>query len=87
MDRKIHEFVAQENRNPRLTKEQWLDRYLYIEIQEIFFCCFPIDLYEWIAKLENNQQRWKIDGPIMWTPELVQRLEASEDKIARTVYH
>jgi len=36
LDRKIREFIAQENKNPWLTKEQWLDRYLYTEIHEIF---------------------------------------------------
>lgn len=46
LDRNIHKFAAQENRNPRLTKEQWLDRYLYTEIDEFFLCSFPIELYE-----------------------------------------
>ena len=30
---------------------------------------------------------WKFDGPIVWTPELVRWLEASEDKIAHAVDH
>ena len=87
MDRKIHEFIAQENRNLRLTKEQWLDRYLYTEIHEIFFCSFLVELYEWITKLADDQRRWRLDSPIVWTLELVWRLEASEDKIAHVVDH
>ena len=71
LDRKIHEFVARESKNPRLAKEQWLDTYLYTEIHEIFFCSFPIELYEWIAKLADSQGRWKIDNLIVWTLELV----------------
>ena len=55
-------------RNKRLSKEEWLDNYLYIEIHEIFFVPFPTELYEWI-------------------PELVQRLEASDDKIKCVVDH
>jgi len=85
LDRKIHKFTAQENRNPQLTKEQWLDRYLYIDIHEIFFCSFPIELYKWITKLEDSQGRWKLDGPIVWTPKIIQKLEASEGKITRIV--
>lgn len=65
MDRKIHEFMAQEKRNPQLTKEQWLDRYLYTEIHEIFFSSFPVELYEWIVKLADSQGRWRLDGPIV----------------------
>ena len=38
-------------------------------------------------KLEDRQGRWKLDGPIVWTPELVRRLEASEDKITCLVDH
>lgn len=38
-------------------------------------------------KLAGNQRRWRLDGPIVWTLELVWRLEASEDKIAYIVDH
>ena len=87
MDRKIHEFVVQENRNPQLSKEEWLYFYLYTEIQEILFASFPSELYKWMAKLADSQGRCRLDKPIMWTPELVHKLEASEDKIERAVYH
>jgi len=58
-----------------------------MEIHKIFFASFPTELYEWIAKLENSQGRWKLDGPNVWNPELLRRLEASEDKIAHVVDH
>ena len=58
-----------------------------MEIHKIFFASFPTELYEWIAKLADNQGRWKLDNPIVWTPELVHRLEVSEDKIAHVVVH
>jgi len=68
-----------------MTKDWWLDRYLYIEIYEIFFFTFPIELYEWITKLADGQGRQRLDGLIVWTLELVLRLEAYEDKIAHTI--
>ena len=43
---------------------------------------FSSELYEWIARLADSQGRYKLDQQIVWTPELVRRLEASEDKIA-----
>lgn len=85
MDQKIHKFAAQENKNRHLSKEQWLNRYMYTKIHEIFFYTFPIKLYEWLAKLTDSQGRWKLDNPIVWTLELVQRLEASENKIALVI--
>ena len=54
LGRKIHEFAAQENRSLQLTKEQWLDRYLYIDIHNIFLCSFPVELYESIMKLGDS---------------------------------
>ena len=38
-------------------------------------------------KLTDSQGRWKLDRAIVLTPELVHRLEVSEDKIMRTVDH
>ena len=73
LDRKIHEFVTHENINLRIINEQWLVRYLYTDIHKIFFCSFPIELYEWIVKLSDSQGRWKLDGVIDWTPELIQK--------------
>ena len=87
LDRRIHEFATQENIKLRLSKEEWLDSYLYTEIHEIFFTSFPTELHEWIAKLVDSQGRWKLDGPIVWTPELVRRLEALGDKIVHVVDH
>ena len=49
---------------------------MYTKIHETFFCFLPFELYEWIAKLVDDQGRWRLDGPIVWTSELVRRLEA-----------
>jgi len=68
-------------------KRKWLESYLYTEIHEIFFASLLTELYEWITKLADSQGRWKLDGRIVWTPELVQRLEASEDKITCAIDH
>ena len=87
MDIKIHEFAVQENMNLQLSKAEWLGCYLCMEIHKICFASFPTELYEWITKLANRQGRCKLDKPIMWTPKLVHRLEASEDKIARVIDH
>ena len=60
---------------------------MYMEIHRIFFACFPSKLYEWIAKLADNQGRCRLDKPIVWTLELVRRIEASYDKITRAMDH
>jgi len=87
LDQKIHKFVTQENRTPQIFEKRWLDHYIYMKIHEIFFASFPSELYEWIVRLADGQGRYKLDQPIVWTLELVCKLEASEDKIARAVDH
>ena len=46
LDQKLHKFVVQENRNPRISEERRLDRYIYTEIHEIFFASFSSELYD-----------------------------------------
>ena len=87
LDLKLHEFAVQENKNLQISKEDWLDRYIDIDIHEVFFATFLIELYEWIVRLANSVGRCRLDRPIVWTPELVCRIEAIEDKIACTVVH
>jgi len=58
-----------------------------MEIHEIFFASFPSELYEWITKLADSQGGCRLDKPIVWTSELVHRLEALEYKIVRVVNH
>ena len=55
---------------------------LIYEIHKILFSSFPFELYEWIARLADSQGRFRLDKPIVWTLELLYRLEALEDKIA-----
>ena len=87
LDRKIHAFAAQENRNLQLSKEQWLNRYLYTNETKAFFCFFPCELHEWLSKLVDSQGMWRLDNPIVWTPELVKHLEASKDNIVWVFDH
>ena len=87
LDKKIHEFARQENRTLQVSEKMWLDCYVYMEIHEILFATFPSELYEWVVRLANSQGRCMLDQPIVWTPELVHRLEVSEDKIAQAMDH
>lgn len=43
LDQNIHEFVVQEKKNLCLSKDDWLDMSLYIEVHQLFFRIFPIE--------------------------------------------
>jgi len=85
IDWKLHKFSAKENRNPCPSKEEWLNRYLYTDEHEIFFCSVSCKLHEWLSILVENQGMWNLDNPIVWTPKLVRDLEDLENKIMRVV--
>ena len=87
LDNKIHELVTQENRTPKVSKKRWPDHYVYTEIHEIFFASFPSELYEWITRLADSEGRCRLDQPIVWTSELLRRIEASKDNITRAMDH
>jgi hypothetical protein len=38
------EFARQENMNPQMSDKQWMQRYVYTDLHEIFFGEFPIIL-------------------------------------------
>lgn len=77
LDKKLHGFVTKENRSPQISKKRWLDRYVYTKIHKKLFASFLSELYNWIARFTDSQGRYKLDQPIVWTPESMRRLEAS----------
>jgi len=80
-------FAAQENKRPKLSKEKWLQIYLYMDETETFFCFFLDELHEWLSRLIANQGMWRLDKPIVWNLELVRFLGGSESNIAWAMDH
>jgi hypothetical protein len=54
LEGKEQEFSRKENRNPHMSDEQWMQRYVYTKLYEIFFGEFPIILAEWLEILVEN---------------------------------
>ena len=53
VDFKPLDFAEEEIKGYQLNPTEWLGRYIYMDIHEIFFSKFPILLYEWLSKLET----------------------------------
>lgn len=79
------EFAAQEKRNPGLSVEAWLQRYIFTEHHEIFFVMLDNELHEWLSRLTKNKTCFKNTDPSAWSPELLQRLKETDNKISRLV--
>jgi hypothetical protein len=54
MKTKELEFAQKDNRNPRVTPHKYLEKYVFTDLHEVFFCDFPHLLYEWILRLKDN---------------------------------
>ena len=87
LDRKILEFALQENKSTKLFDEQWVQKYIYTIVQEIFFFCFVYELQEWLSRLAEFHHCIKYDIVTEWTPELIQQVEKFDNKSIRAVDH
>lgn len=79
------EFVEQENENPRLLTESWLQRYIFSDIHELFFATFPGGIHAWLCRLSENKTFNHSDKLARWTSELIQRLKHTDNPISRVV--
>ena len=82
---KTKEFAEKENRNPNCNTEEWLQKYIYTDVHEIFFATFPLELHSWLAKLAAFNVHVKSDKPMEWNHEVVQRLKNTDNTISREV--
>jgi hypothetical protein len=48
------EFAQKDNRNPKFTPCKYLDKYVFSDLHEVFFCDFPHLLQEWLLRLKEN---------------------------------
>jgi len=48
------DFVESQNKNPNISTKDWLGRYIFIDIHDIFFGGIHEKLYEWMARLTDT---------------------------------
>ena len=48
------EFSEQENKSPRLSAEDWLQKHIYTDLHMIFFATYGNELYDWLTKLTDQ---------------------------------
>jgi hypothetical protein len=52
LNKKELEFAHKDNKNPKLTPCKYMDKYIFNDLHEVFFCDFPHVLWEWIQILK-----------------------------------
>jgi hypothetical protein len=73
------EFVQKDNKNPKLTPCKYLDKYMFSDLHEVFFCDFPHVLQEWLLRLKDNHPTNRI-RQIEWNPVEITQLQQVNNK-------
>jgi hypothetical protein len=92
---KIHKWIEDEekdfdedqNKNPNISMEEWLGRYIFIDIHEIFFGGIHKEIYKWLARLAYTQFEIRSRPPMVWTSVLVKKFKRVDNIMSRAVDH
>ena len=82
---KTKEFAEKENINPNCDSEAWLQKYIYIDVHDVFFATFLSELHWWLARLADCSGHVQSDQPVQWNQEVVQRLKNTDNVVSREV--
>ena len=58
LESKMLAFVQYERAGSWLSKENWVDEYIYSDIHEVFFVEFHVILHEWLTRLETRKKKF-----------------------------
>jgi hypothetical protein len=81
------DFAEAQNKNPKISTEDWLQRYIFTDIHEIFFGGIHQELHEWLARLADTQFEIRSRPPVVWTPALIQKVKRVDNAVSRAVDH
>jgi hypothetical protein len=81
------DFIEAQNKNPNLSIEDWLERYIFNDIHDIFFGGIHQELYEWLSRLEDTQFEIRSRPPMVWTSALIKKVKRIDNVISREVDH
>jgi hypothetical protein len=81
------EFTEAQNKNPNLSSEDWLEKYIFTDIHEIFFLGIHQELYEWLARLVDTQFEIRSRPPMDWISELIKKVKTVDRTISRAIDH
>ena len=88
MDRRTKkDFAKAQNKNPNLSKEDWLGRYIFTDIHGIFFGGIHQELYKWLARLVDTQFQIKSRPPMVWTSVLIKKIKRVDNIVSRAMDH
>jgi hypothetical protein len=79
------DFIEAQNKNPNLSLEDWLEKYIFTDIHEIFFGGIHQELYEWLARLADTQFEIRYRLLVVWMSELIKKVKRVDNIVSRAI--
>jgi hypothetical protein len=81
------DFIEARNKNLDLSTEDWLGRYIFIDIHKIFFGGIHQELYEWLDRLADTQFEIRPRPHVVWMSTLIKKVKRVDNAVSRAVDH
>ena len=78
-------FVVQENKDPRRSANEFLQRYVFGDVYEIFFGSIHIELHQWLSRLTERRKNFQECQFAAWTPARINILKRVNNEISHAV--
>jgi hypothetical protein len=81
------DFTEAQNKNPNLRSKDWLEKYIFTDIHEIFFGGIHQELYEWLSRLAYTQFEIQSRPTMVWMSEKIKKFKRVDNVISQAVDH
>jgi hypothetical protein len=79
------DFVIAQNKNPRISTEDWFGRYIFMDVHGISFTGVHKKLYEWLTRLADTQFEIRCRPHVVWTTALIKKVKRIDNVVSRAV--
>ena len=85
LDETYLKFAEQENKDPRRSANDFLQRYVFCDVYEIFFAGIHIELHQWLSRMTKRRTNFQERQFPVWTPARITILKRVNNEISRVV--
>ena len=85
LDETYLKFVEQKNKDLRRSASEFLQRYVFCDVYEIFFGSIHIELHQWLSRLTERRTNFQEVHFPSWTPARITILKRVNNEISRAV--
>ena len=85
LDETYLKLAEQENKDLRRSANEFLQRYFFCDVYEIFFGSIHIELHQWLSRLTERKTNFQEGQFPDWTPARINILKRVNNAISRAV--